>query len=79
MTYGHKWYVHKVEWFSALSNIQWEQGCQKIVSDQSRTIFCDYQFLMEAKIVIDQSMTIFCDNPFLMEAKIVIDWSMTVL
>ena len=57
MTYGHKWYVHKVEWFSALSNIQWEQGCQKIVSDQSMTIFCDYQFLMEAKIVIDRSMT----------------------
>ena len=77
MTYGHKWYVHKVEWFSALSNSQWDQGCQKIVIDQSMTIFCDNPYPMQAKIVIDQSMTIFCDNPFPMRAKIVIDQSMT--
>ena len=44
MTYGHKWCVHKVEWFSALSNSQWDQGCQKIVIDQSMTIFCDNPF-----------------------------------
>ena len=73
MTYGHKWYVHKVEWFSALSHSQLDQGCQKIVIDQSMTIFCDNPFLMEAKIVIDRSMT-FLESCF----KTVIDRSMTV-
>ena len=39
MTYGHKWYVHKVECFSALSNSQWDhwaaKNCHWPVNDKS--------------------------------------------
>ena len=72
MTYGHKWCVHKVEWFSALSS-SIGPGLPKIVIDQSMTIFCDNPFLMEAKIVIDRSMT-FLESCI----KTVIDQSMTI-
>ena len=50
-----------------------DQGCQKIVIDQSMTIFCDDPFLKQAKIVIDRSIT-FLECCF----KTVIDRSMTI-
>ena len=73
MTYGHKWYVHSRAWFSALSNSQWDQGCQKIVIDQSMTIL-----KQPFRKVIDRSLTIFACIRNGLSQKIVIDRSMTV-